>query len=50
VVKRGATGHDDEAADYLDAGADQFLASGSVEEVALHVRALAGDLRNNAGG
>ncbi|MEY2460934.1 MAG: hypothetical protein QOG30_2764 [Acidimicrobiaceae bacterium] len=46
VVKRGATGHDDGAADYLNAGADQFLASGSLDEVALHIRALARRLRS----
>jgi hypothetical protein len=49
VVKRGATGHDDGATDYLDAGADQFLASGSIDEVALHIRALARRLGTNAG-
>jgi hypothetical protein len=40
VVKRGATGHDDEAVDYLEAGAHRFLDSGSTYEVALHIRAL----------
>ncbi|MEY2405071.1 MAG: hypothetical protein QOD38_2622 [Acidimicrobiaceae bacterium] len=41
VVKRGATGHEDEAVDYLHAGADQFLEPGSLDEIALSIRVLA---------
>jgi hypothetical protein len=48
VVKRGATGHDDEPADYLDAGADQFLESGSLDEIAVYIRALSRRLRRHA--
>jgi hypothetical protein len=48
VVKRGATGHDDEPADYLDAGADRFLESASTDEIVRYVRVLARRLRFNA--
>jgi hypothetical protein len=40
VVKRGATGHDETPADYLDAGADQFVDARSLDELARLIRAL----------
>jgi hypothetical protein len=40
VVKRSANHHGDSAVDYLQAGADQYLETGSPIEIAVHIRAL----------